>query len=60
MKTTLLSSKLFPLKGEIQNYAWGGESYISKLLKKEIQQVKCAEYWLGAHSSAPSYYNRRR
>jgi mannose-6-phosphate isomerase len=55
MNAILHSSKLLPIKGEIQNYAWGGESYISKLLKKEMHQVKCAEYWLGAHRSAPSF-----
>lgn len=55
MNSIKLSSKLLPLTGEIQNYAWGGKSYISQLLEKENNQQKCAEYWLGAHRSAPSY-----
>ncbi|GAB1308124.1 mannose-6-phosphate isomerase [Urechidicola sp. KH5] len=47
-------SKIFPLKGVIQNYAWGGTKYIPALLKKEVTDEKCAEYWLGAHDKAPS------
>ena len=55
MSTAILSSKLLPLRGEIQNYAWGGKNYISQLLKKKNNQQNCAEYWLGAHRSAPSF-----
>lgn len=47
-------SKIFLLKGVIQNYAWGGTKYIPALLKKEATDEKCAEYWLGAHDKAPS------
>lgn len=54
MNSTILSPKLLPLNGKIQNYAWGGKNYIAKLLNKKDQQKKCAEYWLGAHKSAPS------
>jgi mannose-6-phosphate isomerase len=46
--------KLFPLKGKIQNYEWGGKEYIPNLLGEEVSGVKCAEYWLGAHANAPS------
>lgn len=47
-------SKLFALKGKIQNYAWGGTEYIPDLLGVEADNTKCAEYWLGAHVNAPS------
>jgi mannose-6-phosphate isomerase len=47
-------SKLYALKGKIQNYAWGGSEYIPNLLGLEVKGEKCAEYWLGAHVNAPS------
>lgn len=47
-------SKLFALKGKIQNYAWGGTEFIPQLLGIESNNDKCAEYWLGAHANAPS------
>ncbi|PCH99485.1 MAG: mannose-6-phosphate isomerase, class I [Flavobacteriaceae bacterium] len=47
-------SKLFTLQGELQNYAWGGSTYISNLLGIESKGEKYAEYWLGAHVNAPS------
>ncbi|TNJ44903.1 mannose-6-phosphate isomerase, class I [Tamlana fucoidanivorans] len=47
-------TKLFSLKGKIQNYAWGGSHFISNLLGEETTEAKCAEYWLGAHVNAPS------
>ncbi|MFH4967225.1 mannose-6-phosphate isomerase, class I [Gaetbulibacter sp. M240] len=47
-------TKLFPLKGQIQNYAWGGYQFIPELLGKAVTNTKCAEYWLGAHDKAPS------
>lgn len=47
-------SKLYPLKGKIQNYAWGGKNYIPDLLGIDSQDQKYAEYWLGAHVNAPS------
>lgn len=46
--------KLFALKGKIQNYAWGGTNFIPELLGVKVNNEKCAEYWLGAHSKAPS------
>ncbi|MCG8475127.1 MAG: mannose-6-phosphate isomerase, class I [Cytophagales bacterium] len=43
------------IKGVIQNYAWGGRSYIAKTLGvKNEEQKPMAEYWLGAHPKAPS------
>jgi mannose-6-phosphate isomerase len=47
-------TKLFALKGKIQNYAWGGKQFIPNLLGIEPTGEKCAEYWLGAHVNAPS------
>lgn len=47
-------TKLFPLKGRIQNYSWGGTRYIPLLIGAEPGDQKVAEYWLGAHANAPS------
>tara|TARA_R110002073_G_scaffold42688_6_gene119234 strand:- start:210 stop:623 length:414 start_codon:yes stop_codon:yes gene_type:complete len=47
-------TKLFSLKGKIQNYAWGGTQFIPNLLGIEPSNEKCAEYWLGDHVNAPS------
>jgi mannose-6-phosphate isomerase len=46
---------VFKLKGKIQQYAWGGSTYLSKLLSVDNPENKpFAEYWLGAHDNAPS------
>ncbi|OIQ38417.1 MAG: mannose-6-phosphate isomerase, class I [Bacteroidetes bacterium MedPE-SWsnd-G1] len=47
-------SGLYKLQGVIQNYAWGGTEFIPKLLGSKPNEVKCAEYWLGAHNNATS------
>ncbi len=47
-------TKLFSLKGKIQNYSWGGTQFIAELLSLKSREAKCAEYWLGAHAKAPS------
>ncbi|MFT6870958.1 MAG: mannose-6-phosphate isomerase [Polaribacter sp.] len=47
-------TKLYLIKGKIQNYAWGGSEFIPNLLGTESTREKCAEYWLGAHQNAPS------
>ncbi|MCB4799110.1 mannose-6-phosphate isomerase, class I [Neotamlana laminarinivorans] len=47
-------AKLFLVEGQIQNYAWGGTQYIPNLLDVKTNGEQCAEYWLGAHSKAPS------
>ncbi|KJD31607.1 mannose-6-phosphate isomerase [Tamlana nanhaiensis] len=47
-------AKLFPIEGKIQNYAWGGTTYIPNLLSVDKNGEQCAEYWLGGHSKAPS------
>ncbi|WP_109078415.1 mannose-6-phosphate isomerase, class I [Aggregatibacter kilianii] len=45
---------IYPLKGSLQHYAWGGENYIPNLLHIHKTLAHYAEYWLGAHPSAPS------
>ena len=45
---------IYQLKGCIQPYAWGGKHYIANLLNVTNTQKPYAEYWLGAHTSAPS------
>jgi len=50
-----LTGKTFFLKGKIQNYAWGGFSFLPQLLHfNNTDQKPCAEYWMGAHPSASS------
>jgi mannose-6-phosphate isomerase len=49
------AGKVYQLKGVTQNYAWGGFEYIPQLLGIEnAEQKRFAEYWMGAHASAPS------
>ncbi|MGC6247714.1 mannose-6-phosphate isomerase, class I [Bisgaard Taxon 45] len=46
---------IYQLTGRVQHYVWGGKDYLPALLgiKKETEQYY-AEWWLGAHVSAPS------
>ncbi|RPD39804.1 mannose-6-phosphate isomerase, class I [Chitinophaga barathri] len=46
--------KLFYLKGKVQHYAWGGFKYIPELLGLPVTDKPSAEYWMGAHQSAPA------
>jgi mannose-6-phosphate isomerase len=47
--------QMYPLKGTIQHYSWGGYVFIPDLLGMENkQQEPFAEYWLGAHPNYPS------
>lgn len=46
--------KLFYLNGKVQHYAWGGFTYIPQLLGLPASDQPSAEYWMGAHQSAPS------
>src|SRR2546423_2168555 len=47
--------KILKLKGKIQHYAWGGKEFIPSLLGlNNAKQQPFAEYWLGAHTSAPA------
>ena len=50
-----LNGKTFHLKGKVQNYAWGGHTFIPNLLGfNNSDHTPCAEYWMGAHPSASS------
>ncbi|MCW3465716.1 mannose-6-phosphate isomerase, class I [Chitinophaga nivalis] len=46
--------KLFRLDGKVQHYAWGGYQYIPALLGIAATDKPSAEYWMGAHTSAPA------
>jgi mannose-6-phosphate isomerase len=46
---------LYQLLGQIQHYAWGGHEFIPELLGLPPDpHTPYAEYWLGAHTRAPS------
>lgn len=49
---------IYKLTGRLQHYVWGGKNYLPQLLgfTPETEQYY-AEWWLGAHSSAPSMLN---
>ncbi len=46
--------KVFGLKGRVQHYAWGGQTFIPELLGIDSDHGPYAEYWLGAHINAPA------
>ncbi len=44
---------MFPIKGKVQHYAWGGQAYIPGLLGiSNSDQRPYAEYWMGIHHQA--------
>jgi len=44
---------MFPLKGKVQHYAWGGNEFIPSLLGiSNSENRPFAEYWLGIHHQA--------
>ena len=46
---------IYKLTGSLQNYVWGGHQYIPQLLNIPTEENQYyAEWWLGAHHSAPS------
>ena len=46
---------IYRLTGQVQHYAWGGKDYIASLIGlNSAKDQPCAEWWLGAHPSAPS------
>ncbi|WP_032093569.1 mannose-6-phosphate isomerase, class I [Necropsobacter rosorum] len=46
---------IYKLNGSLQHYVWGGKDYLPALLGvAERTQQHYAEWWLGAHPSAPS------
>jgi mannose-6-phosphate isomerase len=45
----------YKLHGIHRHYDWGGKSFIPHLMQvQEVKQLPYAEYWMGAHPSAPS------
>ncbi|HVG13362.1 MAG TPA: mannose-6-phosphate isomerase, class I [Chitinophagaceae bacterium] len=49
------TQRVFPLKGKVQHYSWGGYHFIPELLSLANSEKKpFAEYWLGAHPNHPS------
>lgn len=52
------NERIFKLKGVVQHYAWGGHSFIPELIGDHNDTNKpCAEYWMGAHPSAPATFH---
>ena len=48
-------NKVFKLEGKVQNYDWGGNSYLPELLNRPNPENRpFAEYWMGAHHNASS------
>ncbi len=46
---------IYPLKGRVQHYSWGGYTFIPKLLHaQQPASLPFAEYWLGAHPALSS------
>lgn len=46
-------NKVFRIEGKVQNYAWGGVSFLPNLLNiPNKDRLPFAEYWLGAHDRA--------
>ncbi len=49
------TTTIYPLRGVIQHYAWGGQHYIPSLLGTENADGQPhAEYWIGTHSKGPA------
>jgi mannose-6-phosphate isomerase len=47
--------KAYKLHGVHRHYDWGGAQFIPNLMKVEnVENKPYAEYWMGAHSSAPA------
>lgn len=42
------------LEGRLQHYDWGSREEIARILGRQADGRPWAEYWLGAHASAPS------
>jgi mannose-6-phosphate isomerase len=48
-------NKVFRLQGKVQHYAWGGFSFLPRLLNiPDPEKKPFAEYWMGAHDNASS------
>lgn len=56
-----IAQRIYPLKGKVQHYTWGGYEYIPSLLSIDNSDKKpFAEYWLGAHPNHPSIIKTSR
>lgn len=59
--STLMEHGLSQLVGKVQNYAWGGYTFIPALFGLQAESGQTyAEYWIGAHHKAPAevlHYN---
>ncbi len=54
-----IAQHIYPLKGKVQHYTWGGYDYIPELLSIANEEKKpYAEYWLGAHPNHSSTINK--
>jgi mannose-6-phosphate isomerase len=50
-----MNERIFKIRGVVQHYAWGGYTFIPALTGESNEtNLPCAEYWMGAHPSAPS------
>ncbi|RYY96856.1 MAG: mannose-6-phosphate isomerase, class I [Chitinophagaceae bacterium] len=55
MSTASARQRVFPIKGVVQHYTWGGFDFLPGLLADPNPERKpFAEYWLGAHPNCPS------
>ncbi|GAA4332813.1 mannose-6-phosphate isomerase, class I [Flaviaesturariibacter amylovorans] len=55
MSTQQFQQRVFPIKGVVQHYTWGGFGFLPRLLADPNPEGKpFAEYWLGAHPNCPS------
>jgi mannose-6-phosphate isomerase len=53
--STIVEDGVFRLLGKVQNYDWGGYTFIPNLIGISPEPgVPYAEYWMGAHEKAPS------
>ncbi len=49
------TGSIYRLEGRIQHYAWGGYEFLPALLQvPNVGNKPFAEYWMGAHTNAPS------
>lgn len=50
-----MKNKVYKLQGKVQHYQWGGVQFLPQLLQTPNPgHQPFAEYWLGAHTNAPS------
>jgi mannose-6-phosphate isomerase len=55
--TMQADKKIYKLQGTTQHYAWGGSHFIPALLGiQNVDGDPYAEYWMGAHPSAPGKF----